>query len=502
MQTVKKQKPFIKKFKQGENYYVYDVNTNRIVQVDKIEYAVCGDFEENRLDMVLEKFKNRYPEKDIKKAFTAISSAKKESGLFSNYRPEMVTFGIGSVPGVKDLIDGNLTQVILEVTTNCNLGCKYCSAAGKYAEHKSGKPQNMPVETALKAVKFLLDNSENSETRYIGFYGGEPLLRFDLVKAVVDFVNKKGIKNHRFSMTTNGALLNKEIVDFFIQHDFSLLFSLDGPRGVHDRYRVFKNGRGTFDRVIASLQYIRKYNSDYFSKKVSVNCVLSPPFEINRITRFFSNHSLFTGPVKIGNVKPNFVFYRDTSFIKDFKLEESEKKTPAAHNKLLNRLKKALIAGNFDTLSIEKDLYFSALYNIAKSRKREKLNRFMRHFGPCVLGQRRFYVDTAGEFFICERGSANDYRIGDIEKGFDYEKMLDYYRKFDELFADCKDCWALLHCEKCFASIGDIENFSGKEKEHFCKTGKFLIEKYFKTYCEILNRNPDAFKPLKDAVKK
>lgn len=493
-------KPFIKKFKVDNDCYVFDVNTNRILKLDKISYDISGEFEDDKIEKIVEKFKHLYQESDILKSIEGIKEARKKEGVFSNFRPEKVTYGIESTSQIKKILDSKLNQIILEITNNCNLGCKYCSASGEYADHKCHTNNDMTIETAKKAVDFFIENNKNAQYHFIGFYGGEPLLRFDLIKEVVKFVKNKTNLDYTFSLTTNGTLFNKEIVSFFVKNDISILISLDGPKDLHDRYRVFKDGKGTFDTIIENLKMIKKYDKKYFSDKVSFNCVIAPPYEIGKTTDFFSNNDIFKIPGGISYIRPSFVRTEDTSFIEDFNLAEFEKERATAYNKLLNRLKNAFINKHYEQLNIEKEIFFSAFYNIARRPMSKKPGERIPHFGACFMGLRRVYVSPSGDFFICERGGTYDYKIGDTRNGFDYDTMVDFYLKFDSIFADCKNCWALLHCERCFASAGDIKSLTGEKKANFCAARRATIERHFQVYCEILNENPDAFQVVKDAV--
>ena len=112
---------------------------------------------------------------------------------------------------------------------------------------------------------------------------------------------------------------------------------------------------------------------------------------------------------------------------------------------------------------------------------------------------KRVFVNTSGDFFICER-AGYDYKIGCIDHGFDYERIAYYYRKLDEVLESCKDCWAINLCERCWAAIGNLDEFKGKEKEKFCTMNKKIIEKAFKVYVQLLREDPDCLKVFKDVI--
>jgi uncharacterized protein len=307
------------------------------------------------------------------------------------------------------------------------------------------------------------------------------------------YVNKK----FGFNLTTNATIFNKEILDFLIDNDFLVMVSLDGPEQINDRYRRFKNGKGTFKRIMKTLKFIREYNKDYYSRCVSISSVFSPPFDkIDEILDFFSNEKTLV-EIK-GNIRSNLVDTSDTSFIEDFGLEESFMEYPGVYNTFILRLKKAILNNSLSNLTIEKKKVFSILYNLARRQKR-RLFDHVRPFGACHIGLRRVFVTTNGDFHICER-AGYDYKIGCIDHGFDYERIVYYYRKLEEVLEDCKDCWAIHHCERCWVLIGKLEEFNGKIKEQFCNRNKKIIEKAFKLYVQLLREDPDCLKVFKEVT--
>ena len=149
-------------------------------------------------------------------------------------------------------------QMILGLTENCNLRCKYCIFSGNYEEMRTHTFKRMEKETALKSVQnmdYINEWKEYAPDKQpvISFYGGEPLLRFDLIQEVVAYVKQTGFKT-MFSMTTNGTLLTDHIIEFLVTHNVMISVSLDGSKEMHDKNRVFANERGTFDVVYGNIR--------------------------------------------------------------------------------------------------------------------------------------------------------------------------------------------------------------------------------------------------------
>ena len=495
MNSILSRKPFIKKFRDGGFFYIYDVNTNQIVEVKKSVYNIIGHY----MDDKNKRIKNRKKENVQPPFFTntleEIKKARYDHGLFSNFRPKYITLGIKNADGVRELHSNGLKQLVIEATRSCTFNCAYCPTSGKYSKSKKFQI-HMNKETCRKAVDFFCERAFNSEEPCITFYGGEPLLRFDLIKETVKYVKKKyADKKFNFNLTTNAVLLNKEVLDFFIENDFFVTVSLDGPQQINDRYRRFKNGKGTFKRIMRALKFIKDNNKDYYSSRINISSVLSPPFDkIDEILDFFST-DITLNDIN-GEIISNLVDTSDTSFIEDFNLEESFKEYPGVYNKFIERLKKAILRNDLASLTIEKKQIFSILYNLSRRQKR-KLYDCVTPLGACHIGMRRVFVTTNGDFHICER-AGYDYKIGCVKKGFDYERIAYYYRKLDEVLEDCKNCWAINLCDRCWAVIGNLDEFKGEEKEKFCNMNKKIIEKAFKLYVQLLRENPNCLKVFKD----
>jgi uncharacterized protein len=147
---------------------------------------------------------------------------------------------------------------------------------------------------------------------------------------------------------------------------------------------------------------------------------------------------------------------------------------------------------------MEKKTVYSILYHLAR-RPVKHLHDYEPPLGVCHMGLRKLFVKTNGDFYICEK-VANNYQIGCIDNGFDYERIAGYYMKLDDVLENCKNCWAMCHCERCWVRIGNIEEFSDKKKEEFCSFNKVIIEKAFKVYVELLKKDPNCLKIFKNVM--
>lgn len=485
--------PFVKKFEEGGFYYVYDVNTFQIVEVEKPVYDIIDIFDENNSEILENKFKDRYEPSVIRKSIDEIQNARKEYGLFSDFRPSKVTMGIRTAEDVEKLHEFGISQLLLELLTGCNLECSYCHASGKYfTPLTETSPKEMSWDTCKKAVDFFCERIDNSDSHFISFYGGEPLLKFDMIKEIVKYIHERFEKGKfRFNLTSNGTLLNREIIDFFAENSVNMMVSLDGPENVNDRYRLFRNGGGTFSTIMKNLAFLKGVNPKYFKENVSISGVLCPPFDnFDDILEFFSSNPTLH-EIK-SKIRSSLVDTKNTAFLEDFELEEQMKQYPFVSEKMNERLKNAFLKNSTGDLTIEKRQLVSVFSNLAR-RPEQKLYNHITPSGTCHMGLRRLFVRTNGDFYVCER-VGDRFKIGNIEKGFDYEELAEMYRKFDYILEDCCDCWALSHCERCWAVIGNPDEFKGKKKERFCEGIKRAIGLAFEMYTQILRENPDSLK--------
>jgi len=492
-----------KRFKTSNKYYLYDANTNNIFEINKIIYGLIEpDRKENEIVIKrekVEKLAKYYPKKSIIKEIERLRNFISKELCFSSNKPD-ISFGINSI---KNLYNQSYTrQLLLEVTQNCNQRCMYCAFSGRYYFNKRKHSKiDMPFYVAKKSIDFFLNRIPNDshDNFSISFYGGEPLLKWDLLKQIISYI-KKNRKNREIDInfTTNATLLTSEMIEYFIDNDVHMTISLDGPQQIHDRYRVFRNGKGTFNVVMDNLKKIKRISNDYFNRNVNYNIILAPPCNMEIINDFFYKNPFFTENQNLYNFSQ--VDVRNTSFFTDFNLEKEELKRINNVAKLNKKYNKFLIEGKYQKLTFEKKLFDSNFHKIHFREMKMLGNTYPVH-GYCYPGLRKLFVDVHGNSYMCER-VGNNFKIGDINRGFDFKKINEFFSKSEEFFADCKNCWALRLCSKCFNSINKGDSFDEKSKIRFCKTSKVNIERNLKYYCEIRESNFNAFEHLKKIVYK
>ncbi len=486
--------PFVKKFKTPDNRYLYDVNSNRLVRVDAITHDLIEEIDQLNLEQIVQKFAHLYSPKFIRKTYNKLLRLKVESNLFSSRRPK-ITSGFRSEADVKVVYNPDLRQLILQVSQDCNQRCRYCPFSGTYPLERTHNASAMSWEIAQKTLDFFITHSsdtlKNGIVPAVTFYGGEPLLNFGLIRQVIEYIKTKGVFNRfRFSFTTNGTLLKEDAIKFLVENKITILVSLDGPKKLNDRYRVFVNGRGTFDPLFKNLKKLKRYNREYFENHVFFNVGIVPPTDFPAIKKFFYRSKFFE-PFR-DKIMFFFVNANENTFFQDYHLEGQKEKVNEQLSRLERRYSKALIEDKYEELTIEKGLFLKAFHAIA-CRPIEPLRHICSPRGTCIPGLRRLFVDITGAFYMCERVGSH-YPIGHVDTGFDYRRILEFYKEYDGFFFDCSDCWAVRLCTKCFNNIRKGGNFDHERKAAFCRKKLRSLEQNLVNYCRVIEKRSDAFK--------
>ena len=244
---------------------ILDVNSGCVHVVDEVAFFVISSYEKTDKEVLikktLEEFKN-LPDLDrneLEKLFLDIEALIKEGKLFSEdkFRPLASSF---------KKRQSVIKALCLHVAHDCNLACKYCFAGeGEY----HGDRGLMSFEVGKKALDFLVKNSGSRKNLEVDFFGGEPSLNFEVVKQLVAYgrsLEKEKGKNFRFTYTTNGIILTKEIMDFCNKEMSNVVLSLDGRKEVNDRMRQNCAGQGSYDKIVpAFLEFVKlRGGKDYY----------------------------------------------------------------------------------------------------------------------------------------------------------------------------------------------------------------------------------------------
>lgn len=230
---------------------VLDTASNSVHVVDDVCYDMIAEYEVLPENGLIARLLQKYPdetEADLKECYDEITSLKGQGKLFSEdtFKP--------LAGKLKEKSSGVIKALCLHVAHTCNLNCSYCFASqGKY----HGNRAVMSYEVGKRALDFLVENSGTRRNLEVDFFGGEPLMNFDVVKRLVKYarsIEKEKNKNFRFTLTTNGMLIDDDVIEFSNKEMSNVVLSLDGRKEVNDRFRVDKDGNGSYDRIVPLFQ--------------------------------------------------------------------------------------------------------------------------------------------------------------------------------------------------------------------------------------------------------
>lgn len=244
---------------------VLDVFSGSVHCVDDLAYDVIEMYEnsdkENIIKAMLEKYKDT-PEitaEEISDCYDDVTELKDNGKLFTADKYEDLAFDFKKRNTV-------IKALCLHIAHTCNLNCEYCFASqGKY----HGDRALMSFEVGKRAIDFLIENSGSRVNLEVDFFGGEPLMNFDVVKQIVAYarsIEKEKNKNFRFTLTTNGMLVDDDVIEFANKECHNVVLSLDGRKEVHDRLRKTVNGKGSYDIIVPKFQeFVKKRgNKGYY----------------------------------------------------------------------------------------------------------------------------------------------------------------------------------------------------------------------------------------------
>ena len=261
-------------FQNNGFYIVLDGNSGSVHDVDEVAYDIIGMYENTPREEIITKITSKYNDvtaADVEEVFDDIETLKKQGMLFSEDRFQGVADKIAKKPMV-------IKALCLHVAHSCNLACTYCFAGqGKY----QGEQALMSFETGKRALDFLIEHSGSRHNLEVDFFGGEPLVNFEVVKKLTAYarsIEKEHNKNFRFTLTTNGVLIDDDVIDFCNREMSNVVLSLDGRKEVNDRFRKTINGKGSYDLILPKFKklvaaregkgyYMRgtysRYNTDF-----------------------------------------------------------------------------------------------------------------------------------------------------------------------------------------------------------------------------------------------
>ena len=374
--------PFIKLFNTPNSAYFLDVNKNEIIPISEEAHNYLNEVMSGRQawDAL------RLPELADLQDQGYLTTESNVVKILHNNTKYLETY-----------LNRNLSKLTLQLTQSCNLRCKYCVYSETVNDRqRRHSTKSMDWNTAKKAIDFLWARSIDSNELYLSYYGGEPFLEFELIKQCVEYSKKLfSGKQIYFNITTNGTLLTDEHIYYSEKNDISLMISLDGPKEIHDRNRVFENGSGTYDTVIETIERIKKI-APKCVEKLYISMVVNPEEDFDCVNSvFFDGDEL--DQVKLQHSMVDFGYDNIEITSSEEYRWKSEYQNFIALLAYYNRYPEDEVSPlALNILRIDVNDY-------NKIEQMEKLHETDAPSGPCVPGHSRLLVDVEGRLFPCER---------------------------------------------------------------------------------------------------
>jgi uncharacterized protein len=483
------------------NYY-YDTGTGKVLELDDDSYKIMN---------VLFNAENLINVEDLMQKYRISVSAAQE---FSDTVISEHLFGAPELDklytyqhyeGLEDQINQELTQIILELTGRCNLRCGYCIYNEGCNLNRDFNQSDMSIDVAKAAVDYA--NKHSKEKVAVTFYGGEPLLKFDLLKWVIEYsLQTLGQKELTFSLTTNLTLVTPQIAEYLASiPGLSVVCSFDGPEYVQNSYRKYINGLGSFSEAYRGLKLL----ADAFTKSkniMSINAVFAPPYSYEKlqdINTFFSELDFLPANMDINIDYASSGSVDDSEHIAEL-LKNPEYCKENGHT--LNPLQtweKKQVETNESIRGAENSIYASSMEKTLMRIQSRFISEEAVGYYPfnacCVPGARRLYVSTSGDLYVCERIGISP-SIGNIFTGIDFDRIRKFYIKdySDGSVTKCKDCWAIRLCPVCYTGNYSQTKFCSDIKNSRCEGIRNAVMSELSFFHSIQETAPEKLEFLKD----
>jgi uncharacterized protein len=379
-------------------------------------------------------------------------------------------------PKILPLAPFPLTTMVLNVTNQCNLSCAYCYEYGedKIVDTEHGKqPKFMTEETARQSVEFMLKESGDNKVAHITFFGGETLLNFSVLTRTIAYAKRRASevgKDVDFSLTTNATLLKPEIIEFLAENRVGVTISIDGPKEVQDKFRVFHNGTGSYDVVAPKIRELLKRHR---SRPIGARVTLTA-----------------------GKLDVQRIFHHLTDDIGFWEVGFAPVTTSP------NRAHAISEQGYDDMLAQFRELAYEFLeYSLANRHHGfsnvketiEEIHKGMSKAYPCGAGLGLMGVATDGDVALCHRFAGSEaHKLGTVADGVDRQAQhtfLEQHHLANK--TDCSVCWARPLCAGgCYHEAHTRYGETTRPNLHYCDWIRGWTDVCLQIYGELSERNP------------
>lgn len=488
-------------FQTPEQIYFYDSGTGKVEKLEKEEASFFRWlFERGDHDGYEEwcAYRSGFDENDVLKDIRG--AVVEENLLLSPFPAPMRS--CRHQEELKQALDENMRLITLELTGRCNLRCGYCIYNDTFQGNRNFSEQDMSEETAKKAIRHLTKHSGKEVS--VTFYGGEPLLKYELIQTCVAYARElMHDRQLSFSLTSNMTLMTRDKAEYFLGiENFYLVASLDGPQELHDAYRRYPDGSGSFRDTLRGLKILAEVFGSQFASRVSLSMVFTPPYTFDHVDRIYD---FFAKLDWLPEETEKLVSYPEEGSV-EYSLAASEgvaldSEDDRGYVETLSRWTKDRFHNELQDKEglFTKKLQQEALLRVHKRSLSNKPTALQGLNGCCVPGTKRLYVTAEGDYKVCERIGVSPV-IGNVEQGLSYEKIKKYY--IDEYIEGserlCQSCWAYRLCGVCYAKIYSEEGLDNRKKEVTCMMARHNAVKGLEEYHMLLETDPDSLLYLND----
>jgi uncharacterized protein len=393
-----------------------------------------------------------------------------------------------TTPRIIPLAPFPLTTMVLNVTNQCNLSCTYCYEYGedKIVDTESGRqPKFMTEETARQSVDFMLKEAGDNAVAHVTFFGGETLLNFPVLAKTVAYARQRAAeagKDVDFSLTTNATLLKPEIIEFLAENRVGVTISIDGPREVQDKFRVFHNGAGSYDTVAPKIkELLKRHRTRPIGARVTLT---SGQMDIKRIYTHLTEEMGFWevgfAPVTTSPTRGHAI-------------------SDAGYDDMLGQFRD--LAYEFLEASVANRHH--GFSNVKETL--EELHKGVSKAFPCGAGLGLLGVATDGDVALCHRFAGSDaHKLGTVRDGIDrnaQQAFLERHHVANK--TDCSVCWARPLCSGgCYHEAHTRYGDTSRANLHYCEWIRGWTDVCLRIYGELSERNPAFLAQFDDAPAK
>ena len=412
----------IHQYKNNGYNIVLDVCSGSVHVVDELVYDMIEMYQDKSYEeieaAIISRYGDVYSKDDIKDAYSDITELKESGQLFTEdvYKDIVIDFKKRKTV---------VKALCLHIAHDCNLACKYCFA--DEGEYHGQKRELMSLEVGKKALDFLIENSGDRVNLEVDFFGGEPLMNFDVVKEIVAYgrsIEKKHNKNFRFTLTTNGVLLNDDVIEFCNKEISNVVLSLDGRKEIHDLMRPTRNNKGSYDIITPKFQ-------EFVKKRGDKSYYVRGTFTRNNL-----------------DFCADFKHMADLGF-KEISIEPVVSSPECDYSIREEDIEK--ICEEYDKLALD----------IIDRHKKGKPVTFFHYMldlngGPCVYkrlsgcgsGTEYLAVTPQGDLYPCHQFVGLDgFNLGNVFEGIKKTEVVEEFKLCNVYAKDkCKDCFSRFYC--------------------------------------------------------